>query len=90
MIPIFRQQPQGYRRDRATANSILEKKMQCAGIYFMVYICVFHHLFYVMTLIASPHPNLREIIADALSYPHVYMFYNIFYSWYIDGQQDPL
>lgn len=90
MIQIFRQQPHGYRRDRATANSILEKKMQCVGIYFMVYICVFHHLFYVMTLIASPHPNLREIIADALSYPHVYMFYNIFYSWYIDGQQDPL
>lgn len=89
MIQIFRQQPHGYRRDRATANSILEKKCN-VQVFISWFICVFHHLFYVMTLIASPHPNLREIIADALSYPHVYMFYNIFYSWYIDGQHDPL
>lgn len=40
LIQIFRQQPHGYRRDRATANSILEKKMQCAGIHFMVYMCI--------------------------------------------------
>lgn len=89
MIQIFRQQPHGYRRDRATANSILEKKMQCAGIYFMVYMC-FSPFVLRYDFNCLPHSNLREIIADALSYPHVYMFYNIFYSWYIDGQQDPL
>lgn len=89
MIQIFRQQPHGYRRDRATANSILEKKMQCAGIYFMVYMCISPFVLRY-DFNCPPPPNLREIIADALSYPHVYMFYNIFCSWYIDGQQDPL
>lgn len=73
MIQIFRQQPHGYRRDRATANSILEKKMQCAGIHFMVYMCISPFVLrYDFNCL--PHPNLREIIADALSYPHVYMF----------------
>lgn len=63
--------------------------MQCAGIYFVVYMCISPFVLRY-NFICLPHPNLREIIADALSYTHVYMFYNIFYSWYIDGQQDPL